>query len=91
MIGDKVKKIGDYVAGDPFNARTYPPGYALKLPAGHDIFFEMHYTPTGLEEEPDVSRRAVKWADAPRYRRQREAATRVLDEMRTAVAAARRV
>lgn len=62
LTGDKVKKIGDYIAGDPFNARTYPEGYALKLPAGHDIFFEMHYTPTGKEEISDVSRMSIKWA-----------------------------
>ena len=62
LTGDKVLKIGDYIAGDPFNARTYPDGYALKLPAGHDLFFEMHYTPTGREEEPDLSRMALIWA-----------------------------
>ena len=62
LTGDKVLKIGDYISGDPFNARTYPDGYALKLPAGHDLFFEMHYTPTGDEEEPDVSRMAIIWA-----------------------------
>ncbi len=62
LTGDKVKKIGDYIAGDPFNARTYPEGYALKLPAGHDIFFEMHYTPTGKEEIADISRMSIKWA-----------------------------
>lgn len=62
LTGEKVKKIGDYIAGDPFNARTYPDGYALKLPAGHDIFFEMHYTPTGREEAPDLSRMGIVWA-----------------------------
>lgn len=62
LTGDKVKKIGDYVAGDPFNSRTYPSGYAIKLPAHHDLFFEMHYTPTGREEKPDVSQLAIKWA-----------------------------
>ena len=63
LTGDKVKKIGDYIPGDPFNARTYPPGYALKLPAHHDLFFEMHYTPTGKEEKPDVSQLGLHWAD----------------------------
>ena len=62
LTGEKVKKIGDYIAGDPFNARVYPSGYALKLPAGHDIFFEMHYTPTGREEKPDLSRMGLVWA-----------------------------
>ena len=63
LTGDKVKKIGDYIPGDPFNARTYPTGYALKLPARHDLFFEMHYTPTGKEEKPDVSKLGIVWAD----------------------------
>lgn len=62
LTGEKLKKVGDYIAGDPFNARTYPTGYALKLPAGHDIFFEMHYTPTGREEAPDLSRMGIIWA-----------------------------
>jgi thiol-disulfide isomerase/thioredoxin len=62
LTGDKVLKIGDYIAGDPFNARTYADGYALKLPAGHDLFFEIHYTPTGRDEEPDLSRMALIWA-----------------------------
>ena len=62
LTGEKVRKIGDYIAGDPFNAWTYPDGYALKLPAGHDIFFEMHYTPTGREEAPDISRMGIIWA-----------------------------
>jgi thiol-disulfide isomerase/thioredoxin len=62
LTGDKIKKIGDYIPGDPFNARTYPAGHALKLPAGHDLFFEMHYTPTGAEEEADLSRLGIVWA-----------------------------
>jgi len=62
ITGDKVKKVGDYVAGDPFNVRTYDDDYAVKLPAGHDIFFEMHYTPTGKDEKPDVSKVGIIWA-----------------------------
>jgi thiol-disulfide isomerase/thioredoxin len=62
LTGDRVKKIGDYVAGDTFNARTYPEGFALKLPAGHDLYFEMHYTPTGRAEVQDISRLAIRWA-----------------------------
>ena len=63
LTGDKVKKIGDYISGDPFNARTYPAGYAIRLPARHDLFFEMHYTPTGKAEEPDLSKMGIIWAD----------------------------
>ena len=50
------------MAGDPFNARTYPRGYALRLPAKQDLFFEMHYTPTGRVEKPDVSRMGIIWS-----------------------------
>ena len=62
ITGDKIKKLGDYIPGDPFSAHTYPDGYALKLPKGHDIFFEMHYTPTGEKEEPDQSKLGLIWA-----------------------------
>lgn len=62
LTGEKVRKVGDYVAGDPFNARTYPPGYALRLPAHQDLYFEMHYTPTGRVEEPDLSRMGIIWS-----------------------------
>ena len=65
LTGDKIKKIGDYIPGDPFNARRYPTGQALKLPAGHDLFFEMHYTPTGKDELPDLSRMGIVWAKQP--------------------------
>ena len=63
LTGDKIKKIGDYIPGDPFNARTYPAGFALRLPAHHDLFFEMHYTPTGQQEKPDLSKLGLIWAD----------------------------
>jgi thiol-disulfide isomerase/thioredoxin len=65
LTGEQVKKIGDYIAGDPFNARTYPQGYALKLPAHHDLFFEMHYTATGGAEVQDISKMAIRWAADP--------------------------
>lgn len=68
LTGNKIKKIGDYIPGDPFNARTYPEGYALKLPAHHDLFFEMHYTPTGREERPDLSKLGIIWSqDQPEH------------------------
>lgn len=62
ITGDKIRKIGDYVPGDTFNARTYPPGFGLKLPAGSDIVFEMHYTPTGEKQAADVSKMGIIWA-----------------------------
>jgi len=63
ITGDKVRKIGDYVPGDDFNAHTYPKGYALQLPKGSDIVLEMHYTPTGADEKPDISEMGIIWAD----------------------------
>ncbi len=62
LTGEKIKKLGDYIPGDPFNAHVYPDDYALRLPAKHDIYFEMHYTPTGREEEPDQSQLGIIWA-----------------------------
>ncbi len=62
LTGDKVRKIGDYVPGDPFNARTYGEGFGLVLPKGTDIIFEMHYTPTGTKQEADVSAMGIIWA-----------------------------
>ena len=35
--------------GDP--PTILPPGVALKIPAGSDLIFQMHYTPTGKEEK----------------------------------------
>ena len=62
LTGDKIRKIGDYVPGDTFNSRTYPEGFGLKLPAGTEIVFEMHYTPSGQQNEVDVSSMGIIWA-----------------------------
>jgi len=62
LTGDKIRKVGDYVPGDPFNARTYPEGYGLILPKNTDIVFEMHYTPTGTKQEADISQMGIVWA-----------------------------
>ena len=55
LSGEKIQKVGDYVPGDPFNARIYQEGHALKLPKNHDIIFELHYTPTGKPDQYDQS------------------------------------
>jgi len=39
--------FGAYVPG--MEPVSYPPGYAKKLPAGSDLFFQLHYTPNGTE------------------------------------------
>ena len=39
LVGDRVRKIGDYIAGDPFNARVYP----VRIPP-HEVHYQRtHY------------------------------------------------
>ena len=45
-------------------AHVMEPGEAVKIPAGADIVWQMHYTPTG-KLETDKSQFAIKFADAP--------------------------
>jgi hypothetical protein len=57
--------IGDYVPGDPYRAQIFPTGRALRLPAGSDLIFEIHYTPNNREETTDQSMVALQWSDEP--------------------------
>lgn len=41
-----------------------PDGYAVKIPAGSTLIFQMHYTPTG-KTEVDRSAFGIKFADGP--------------------------
>jgi thiol-disulfide isomerase/thioredoxin len=61
---DNASLIGGYAPGDQFNSRLFPPGYAMRIPAGHDLIMEMHYTPSG-EVQQDRSRLAFKFTDKP--------------------------
>ena len=63
ITGESARKIADYVTGDPFNAHTYPQDEAIRLPANHDVLFEIHYTPTGQDEQPDQSSMGIVWTD----------------------------
>jgi len=54
--------IGGYVPGNA--VRRFPEGMAMRLPAGHSIVLQMHYTPTG-EATTDRTRIALKFAPAP--------------------------
>ena len=54
--------IGGYVPGNAI--RRFPEGTAMRLPAGHSLVLQMHYTPTG-EATTDRTRVALKFAAAP--------------------------
>lgn len=48
-LNDRINLLGGYnPGGDPW---TLPPGAAMRIPAGSQIVFEMHYTPNGLAQE----------------------------------------
>ena len=50
-----------YVPGS--RVEPYPSGYAKRIPAGSDLIFQMHYTPTG-SPETDQSHIAFDFVDA---------------------------
>jgi hypothetical protein len=54
--------IGGYVPGNA--VRRFPDGMAMRLPAGHSIVLQMHYTPTGTPTT-DRTRIALRFAPAP--------------------------
>ncbi len=54
--------IGGYVPGNA--VRRFRDGMAMRLPAGHSIVLQMHYTPTG-EPTTDRTRVALRFAPAP--------------------------
>lgn len=51
-----------YLPGN--SARTYPPGFAKKLPAGARLHLEMHYTPNGKATK-DQTRIGLVFAKSP--------------------------
>ena len=55
--------INDYVPGDTYNAKKYPPGQAVRIPKNSDLIFEVHYTPNHREEVFDKSSVGFIWAD----------------------------
>ncbi len=57
--------INDYVPGDTYNAKRYPPGQAVRIPKNSDLIFELHYTPNHRNEVFDQSRVGFIWADKP--------------------------
>ena len=57
--------INDYVPGDTYNAKVYPAGQAVRIPAHSDLIFEVHYTPNNREATTDQSMVAFRWAQKP--------------------------
>lgn len=57
--------VGDYVPGDPYRAQDFGPGRALRLPAGSDLIFELHYTPNNREATTDQSMVGIRWSEKP--------------------------
>jgi thiol-disulfide isomerase/thioredoxin len=62
LTGEHAKLINDYVPGDPYNAKVYPPHQAVKIPKHSDLIFEVHYTPNNRESVNDQSMVAFQWA-----------------------------
>jgi len=59
------KLINDYVPGDTYNAKVYPAGQAVRIPAHYDLIFELHYTPNNKSATTDQSMVAFRWAKEP--------------------------
>lgn len=68
--GEKARVIGSYLPGRP--VFTLPDGHAMLLPRGTKLTFEVHYTPTGREEEDRGSSIAFEFADGPPVHRVRD-------------------
>jgi hypothetical protein len=68
--GEKARVIGSYLPGRP--VFTLRDGHALFLPRGTKLTFEVHYTPTGREEEDRASSIAFEFADQPPKHRVRD-------------------
>jgi hypothetical protein len=65
LNGERAHLINDFLPGDSYNAKTYPPDQAVKIPKHTDLIFEVHYTPNNRAATTDQSTVAFRWADAP--------------------------
>jgi thiol-disulfide isomerase/thioredoxin len=63
--GESGNLINDYVPGDTYNAKVYPPGQGVRIPKNSDLVFEVHYTPNNVREVNDQSMVAFRWAKKP--------------------------
>lgn len=68
-LNDRIKLLGGYnPGGGPF---VMPPGRALRLPAGSQIAFEMHYTPNGTAQK-DITKVGLRFAAPAKVEREVE-------------------
>ena len=65
LNGELARVINDFVPGDNYNAKIYPPDQAVLIPKNSDLIFEVHYTPNGRAAATDQSMVAFQWAEAP--------------------------
>lgn len=65
LTGEAARLINDYVPGDPYNAKVYPPHQAVMIPKNSDLIFEVHYTPNNRAGMTDQSMVAFQWAEKP--------------------------
>jgi hypothetical protein len=65
LNAERANLINDYVPGDTYNAKRYPPDQAVLIPKHSDLIFEVHYTPNNREAVSDQSMVAFQWASGP--------------------------
>jgi hypothetical protein len=65
LNGERAHLINDFVPGDTYNAKIYPPEQAVLIPKHSDLIFEVHYTPNNRAATTDQSMVAFQWAQAP--------------------------
>ena len=65
LRGERTRAINDFVPGDSYNAKIYPPDQAVRIPKHTDLIFEVHYTPNNRAAATDQSLVGFLWADQP--------------------------
>ena len=58
----RLESLGGFAPGE--EPTMFPEGVGIRLPAGHELVWQLHYTPTG-KEELDCSEFAVKFCKSP--------------------------
>ena len=62
--GEEARRVAAYLPGNEYNIRKFPEGQGIRIPAGMDLVFELHYTSCG-EKAQDQSKVGFVWADEP--------------------------
>jgi hypothetical protein len=65
LNGERARLINDFLPGDTYNAKIYPPDQAVLIPKHSDLIFEVHYTTNGRQATYDQSMVGFQWADGP--------------------------